>query len=51
MKKKVIHLSLSLYLECKALTFIKVKAHKRILNGKVIMVRSYYRRFGERRDS
>ena len=32
-----------LYLELEAPVFIKVKAHKRIQNGKVVKVRSYYR--------
>lgn len=43
-KQKVIRMSVSLYLEFEAIKLVKVKAHKRIRNGKVEKVRSYYRR-------
>ena len=49
MKKRTFRVIVSLYVEYDALKYIKVKAHKRTCNGKVIKVRSYYRRFGERR--
>ena len=44
MQKKVIRMSVSLYLEFEAPKLVKVKAHKRIRNGKVQKVRSHYRR-------
>ena len=37
-------MSVSLYLEFEAPKLVKVKAHKRIRNGKVQKVRSHYRR-------
>lgn len=37
-------MTVSLDLEFEATKLIKVKAHKRILNGKVVKVRSFYRR-------
>ena len=43
-KQKVTRMSVSLYLEFEAIKLVKVKAHKRIRNGKVEKVRSYYRR-------
>ena len=42
--KRFIRLSLNLCFEFGARQFIKVKAHTRIHNGKVVKVRSYYRR-------
>ena len=44
MKKRFSNVCVSLCIECVALKIIKVKAHKRIRNGKVEKVRSYYRR-------
>ena len=41
--EKIVRLSLSLYLEFEAPKLVKVKAYKRIRNGKVEMVRSHYR--------
>ena len=41
--KKIIHWKVSLDLEFEAPRFVKVKAYKRILNGKVVKVRSHYR--------
>ena len=29
---------------CEPETFVKIKAHKRLVNGKVVKIRSYYRR-------
>ena len=42
-KQKVIRMSVSLYLEFEAPKLVKVKAFKRIRNGKVEIVRSHYR--------
>lgn len=42
--KKIKRLKVSLDLEFEAAELVKVKAHKRIRNGKVVKVRSYYRR-------
>ena len=42
--KRSVHMTVSLDLEFEAPKLIKVKAHKRILNGKVVKVRSFYRR-------
>ena len=36
--------SLSLCLEYKTPKLVKVKSHKRLCNGKIVKVRSYYRR-------
>lgn len=41
---KIKRLKVSLDLEFEAPKLVKVKAHKRIRNGKVVKVRSYYRR-------
>ena len=38
-----------LYLGYEAPTLIKVKAHKRVRNGKIIKIRSYYRHTHRRR--
>jgi len=46
---KIFHLKVSLCLEYEAPKLVKVKAHKRLLNGKVVKVRSYYRRVWGRR--
>ena len=43
LKEKVFRLSVSLYLGFKAPKLVKVKAYKRIRNGKVEIVRSHYR--------
>ena len=40
---------LSLYLEYETPIFVKVKSHTRLYNGKVVRVRSYYRRVVGRR--
>ena len=45
----IIHLKVSLDLESEALKLVRVKAHKRLCNGKVVMVRSHYRRVRVRR--
>ena len=39
-------LSLTLRIEVDAIKYVKVKSHKRIVNGKVVKVRSHYRRIG-----
>ena len=39
----------SLDCEFEARELVKVKAHKRILNGKTVKVRSYYRRVWRRK--
>ena len=43
LKEKVFRLSVSLYLGFKAPKLVKVKAYKRVRNGKVEIVRSHYR--------
>lgn len=42
-KEKIIRLRVSLSFEFKAPKLVKVKAYKRIRNGKVEMVRSHFR--------
>ncbi len=42
-------LTVSLDCEFEAPELVKVNAYKRILNGKVVKVRSYYRRFRRRK--
>ncbi len=37
---------LTLRIEVEASKCVKVKAYKRVVNGKVVKVRSYYRRIG-----
>ena len=44
MQKRFFRVGLSLYLEFEAPKLVKVKAHKRVRNGKVEKVRSHYRR-------
>lgn len=44
--KTTISLTLRLRLEAENPKFVKVKAHKRIVNGKTVKVRSHYRRIG-----
>ena len=39
-------LSLTLRIEVEASKYVKVKAYKRIVNGRVVKVRSHYRRIG-----
>ena len=46
---KIVRLRVSLDCEFEALELVKVKAHKRILNGKIVKVRSYYRRVRKRK--
>ena len=46
--KKILSVNVSLYFSFKTPEKIKVKAHKRIRNGKVETVRSHYRRVVER---
>ena len=46
--KKITRLKVSFKLEFEAPKLVRVKAHKRILNGKIVKVRSYYRRVWER---
>ena len=41
---KIFHLKVSMDLEFEAPKLVKVKAHKRLMNGKVVKVCSYYRR-------
>ena len=36
-------LSLTLRIEVDTIKFVKVKAHKRLINGKIVKVRSHYR--------
>ena len=40
---KMVHMTVSMDLEFDAPKLVKVKAHTRILNGKVVKVRSHYR--------
>ena len=40
----MLHLKVSVDLEFDAPKFVKVKAHQRVQNGKVVKVRPYYRR-------
>ena len=42
--KKIIELTVSLDLEFEAPKLVKVKAHWRLINGKIVKVRSHYRR-------
>ena len=42
--KQINQMTVSLYFEFKAPKLVKVKAHTRIQGGKVVKVRSYYRR-------
>ena len=42
--KKIIELTVSLDLEFEAHKLVKVKAHWRLINGKIVKVRSHYRR-------
>ena len=46
---KIFRMKVSLDCEFEALELVKVKAHKRILNGKIVKVRSYYRRVRKRK--
>ena len=39
-------LSLTLRIEVDAIKYVKVKSHTRVVNGKVVKVRSHYRRIG-----
>ena len=39
-------LSLTLRIEVEASKYVKVKAHKRVVNGRIVKVRSHYRRIG-----
>jgi len=41
---KYFHIKVSMDLEFEAPKLVKVKAHKRLMNGKVVKVCSYYRR-------
>lgn len=41
--EKIVRMSVSVYVAFKTPKLIKVKAHKRIRNGKVEAVRSHYR--------
>ena len=43
MKRKDFRICVSLCLGYKAPKLVKVKAHKRVCNGKVVNVRSHYR--------
>ena len=44
--KTQITLTVRFRLEAEASKYVKVKSHKRIVNGKVVKVRSHYRRIG-----
>ena len=46
---KIVRLRVSLDCEFEALELVKVKAHKRIIKGKIVKVRSYYRRVRRRK--
>ena len=39
-------LSLTLRIEVDAIKYVKVKSHTRVVNDKVVKVRSHYRRIG-----
>ena len=39
-------LSLTLRIEVDAIKYVKIKSHTRKVNGKVVKVRSHYRRIG-----
>ena len=41
--KKMLRVTVGVYLELEAPKLVRVKAHKRILKGKIVMVRSHYR--------
>jgi hypothetical protein len=41
-------MKVSLCLEFKAPVYVKVKAYKRVYNGRIVKVHSYYRRVVER---
>ena len=41
--KKIIRLTVSLCLERRTPRLVKVKAHKRVIGGKTVKVRSHYR--------
>ena len=42
--KKIIELTVNFDLEFEAPRLVKVKAHWRLINGKIVKVRSHYRR-------
>ena len=44
--KTPLMLSLTLRIEVDAIKYVKVKSHTRVVNGKVVKVRSHYRRIG-----
>ena len=46
---KIIHMKVSLDLEFGAPKLVKVKAHRRIQNGKIVKICSHYRRVEGRR--
>ena len=50
MKKRLLRMSVSLCLEFEAPFFVKVKAHLRHLGGKVVKVRSCFRRVRGRQE-
>ena len=50
MKKRLLRMSVSLCLEFEAPFFVKVKAHLRHLVGKVVKVRSCFRRVRGRQE-
>ena len=47
--KKYVRLTVSLDCEFEAPELVNVKAHKRIIKGKIVKVRSYYRRVRRRK--
>lgn len=42
--KGILRIDLSLYLEHETPIYVKVRSHKRLYNGRIVKVRSYYRR-------
>ena len=42
--REILRIDLSLYSEYETPIYVKVRSHKRHRNGKIVKVRSYYRR-------
>ena len=47
--QQMVRVTVCFGLESEATKLVKVKAHKRLINGKVVIVRSHYRRVLVRR--
>jgi len=47
---KILYLKVSMCLEHSACKLVKVKAHTRLINGKIVKVRSHYRRVEKRSE-